>query len=79
MTAPGAAAQLAAKNGVEHYLLVSSAMANANSTNAYLNMKGELEREILKLPFKRISIFQPAVLIGQRANPRPAELLVFPG
>ena len=32
------AAQLAAKMGVEHYLLVSSSGANANSSSAYLKM-----------------------------------------
>ena len=67
------AAQLAAKNGVEHYLLVSSAGANAKSNNFYLKLKGELEEEVLKLPFKRISIFQPSLLLGSRADVRPAE------
>ncbi len=62
------AAQLAAKNGVEHYLLVSSSGANANSRSAYLKMKGELEQAVAQLNFKSISIIQPSLLLGERDN-----------
>ncbi len=51
------AAQLAAGQGVRHYLLVSSFRADADSDNAYLKMKGELEKRVQNLPFERISIF----------------------
>jgi uncharacterized protein YbjT (DUF2867 family) len=67
------AAQLAANNGVSHYLLVSSYGADANSKNAYLKMKGELEEKVKALAFKRISIFQPSLLMGKRANMRTGE------
>jgi uncharacterized protein YbjT (DUF2867 family) len=70
-----AAARLAARGGVAHYLLVSSTSANAASANPYLKMKGELEQQVLQLPFKRISIFQPSVLIGEREHARPGEKL----
>ncbi|RLB69716.1 MAG: short chain dehydrogenase, partial [Deltaproteobacteria bacterium] len=69
------AAQLAADHGVGHYLLVSSSGANADSNNAYLQMKGELEQKVQALPFNRISIFQPSLLIGKRANTRMGEKL----
>jgi uncharacterized protein YbjT (DUF2867 family) len=69
------AAQLAARQGVRHYLLVSSSGANANSSNAYLRMKGELEQRARSLPFGRISIFQPSLLLGQRAEARLGEQL----
>ncbi|MCQ8877731.1 NAD-dependent epimerase/dehydratase family protein [Pseudoalteromonas shioyasakiensis] len=62
------AAQLAAKNGVEHYLLVSSSGANANSRSAYLKMKGELDQAVTQLNFKQISIIQPSLLLGERDN-----------
>lgn len=62
------AAQLAVCNGVNHYLLVSSSGANDKSNSPYLKMKGELEQKIQSLPFKHISIFQPSLLIGQRAD-----------
>jgi uncharacterized protein YbjT (DUF2867 family) len=67
------AALLAASNGVEHFLLVSSSGANEKSNNAYLSMKGELEHRVTLLPFKRISIFQPSLLLGQRDDFRLGE------
>lgn len=66
-------AQLASKNGIHHYLLVSSASANDQSNNPYLKMKGELEQKIISLPFKRISIFQPSLLLGKRSDFRLGE------
>ena len=68
-------AQRAAWQGVSHYLLVSSAMADAASTRPYLQMKGELERRVIGLPFERVSIFQPSLLLGHRDRRRPAEAL----
>ncbi|MDN3377088.1 MULTISPECIES: NAD(P)H-binding protein [unclassified Pseudoalteromonas] len=62
------AAQLAAKSGVEHYLVVSSSGANANSRSAYLKMKGELEQAVTQLNFKQISIIQPSLLLGERGD-----------
>lgn len=69
------AAQLAAANGVGHYLLVSSSGADRDSNNPYLQMKGELEDRIRGLSFARISIFQPSLLLGSRTDFRPAEKL----
>ena len=70
-----AAAELAARQGVAHYLLVSSTGADAGSSNPYLKMKGELEQRVLQLPFARVSIFQPSVLAGVREHARPGEQL----
>ena len=69
------AAQLAADMGVNHYLLVSSSGADINSGNPYLKMKGELEQRIKTLSFKRISIFQPSLLLGPRKDFRIGEKL----
>lgn len=69
------AAQLAAQSGVSHYLLVSASSANEQSKNAYLQMKGELEKRVVELPFKRISIFQPSLLLGNRKEFRLGEEL----
>lgn len=68
-------ARLASEQGVGHYLLVSSSGANSGSRNAYLQMKGELEDKILALPFERISIFQPSLLLGNRPEFRLGEIL----
>jgi uncharacterized protein YbjT (DUF2867 family) len=69
------AAQLAANNGVSEYFLVSSSGANLASKNTYLQMKGELENKIVNLGFKRICIFQPSLLLGERNHFRMGEKL----
>lgn len=69
------AAQLAAKQGVSHYLLVSSSGANAQSSSGYLKMKGELEQSIEALGFPRVSILQPSLLLGPRTQLRLGEKL----
>ena len=69
------AAQIAAARGVAHYLLVSSSGANAHSRNPYLQMKGELEDAVLQLPFARISLFRPSLLLGERQELRIGEKL----
>lgn len=69
------AAQAAAENGVEAYVLVSSAGADAHSFIFYSRMKGELERDIKKLPFRRIRVLQPGMLAGNRKEPRTGERL----
>jgi uncharacterized protein YbjT (DUF2867 family) len=68
-------ARLAANHGVRHYLLVSSSGANSKSNNPYLRMKGELEEKVQALPFERISIFQPSLLLGERPEFRMGEKL----
>ena len=69
------AAKIAAENGIPHYCLVSSSGANANSSSAYLRMKGELEDAVQQLGFKRLTIFKPSLLLGQRHHSRLGEEL----
>lgn len=66
-------AHAAAVNQVEKLLLVSSAGANRYSFNFYLRIKGLLESAVSEMPFKRIIIFQPSLLIGERETPRFTE------
>jgi uncharacterized protein YbjT (DUF2867 family) len=66
-------ATMSAENGVKHYLLASSSGANEHSKNAYLQMKGTLEKQIIQLNFEKISIFQPSLLTGNRLHLRLAE------
>ncbi len=72
------AAQLAAQQGVDHYVLVSAMGANPRSRSAYMQMKGELETRVATLGFARMSIFQPSLLTGDRDHKRPAEDLSAP-
>ncbi|KTF19073.1 NADH dehydrogenase [Pseudoalteromonas sp. 10-33] len=69
------AAQLASCNGMKHYCLVSSSGANANSSSAYLKMKGQLEQAVMPLAFNKTSVFQPSLLLGARDHFRLAEKL----
>ena len=66
-------ARIAAQNSVPVYVLVSSVSANPNSRIFYTKMKGELERDVKKLPFQRIHILQPGHLEGERAEKRMLE------
>lgn len=66
-------AEIAAKNGVPTYVLVSSAGANSKSKVFYPSIKGKLEDAVKTLPFQVISIIQPGQLDGMRAEKRSAE------
>ena len=66
-------AKIAACNGVNQYVLISSAGSNADSNTFYLRMKGELELAVQSLPFDTISILRPGLLTGIRPHIRPGE------
>lgn len=68
-------AKYAAANGVPQYVLVSSAGAATDSKIFYSRMKGELERDIKKLPFETIHIIRPGMLAGERDEVRTGEKL----
>ena len=46
-------AELASKNGVQNYLLVSSTGADATSAFFYSKIKGELEQSVKQMPFEK--------------------------
>jgi uncharacterized protein YbjT (DUF2867 family) len=66
-------AEIAMKNGVENYVLISSTGADENSFLFYNKIKGELEVAIKKLNFKKATILQPSVLKGSRNDNRIGE------
>ena len=68
-------AKMAAANDVKEYVLVSSAGAGTDSKIFYSRMKGELERDIRKLPFETIHIIRPGMLAGERKEVRTGEKL----
>ncbi|MDD4971498.1 MAG: NAD(P)H-binding protein [Paludibacter sp.] len=70
-------AEIAAKNSVSHYVLVSSAGANSSSMAFYTKMKGELEDAVKSLPFDYITLLRPGQLEGNRVNTRPAEKIAL--
>lgn len=70
---PLAFAKIALENGAKSFNLMSSIGANANTSNFYLKTKGEVERDIAALPFERVSIFRPGMLLGPRKESRQGE------
>jgi uncharacterized protein YbjT (DUF2867 family) len=70
-------AKAASEQHVPVYVLVSSASASPDSKIFYSRMKGELERDISKLPFKSISILQPSLLYGDRKEQRLGESIGY--
>ena len=71
------AAKASSTNGVESYVLVSSAGASPRSRIFYSRMKGELEEAINKLSFSRVSIIRPGLLSGHRSEQRTGEKLMI--
>lgn len=68
-------AKFASLHGVPEYVLISSAGASPDSRIFYSRIKGELERDIKKLPFETIHILRPGILDGERAEIRTVEKL----
>lgn len=61
-------AKAAKANGATTYVLVSSTGASANSSLAYLRMKGELEDAVKDLDFEKTIILRPGPLLGERTR-----------
>lgn len=74
---PLRSAKVALQAGAEQFVVVSSVGADATSKNFYLRTKGEMERELARLPFKAIHILRPSLLIGKRAEFRLSEVIAM--
>jgi len=67
-------ARAALNNGVQRFVAVSSVGADAMSSNFYLKVKGETDRELMHMKFDRLDILRPGLLRGFRGmEMRPAE------
>lgn len=66
-------AEIALKNGVEQYHLVSAIGANSSSSNFYTKMKGEAEDDIKKVGLPCLHIYQPSLITGDRKERRLTE------
>ena len=67
-------AKIAKEKDVEDFVLVSAYGASPNSKIFYSKMKGELEQEIKKLHFNKLTIFNPGMLERKNSN-RTGEVL----
>ena len=59
-------ARAALAQGVANFAAISSAGASPTSKNLYLRVKGEVERDLRALKFKRLDILRPGLLKGAR-------------
>ncbi|MEE4115467.1 MAG: NAD(P)H-binding protein [Marinilabiliaceae bacterium] len=66
-------AEAALSRGVKKVAVVSSLGANENSGSYYSRIKGEMEKGIEKLPFEKVLIARPSLLLGERKESRPME------
>lgn len=61
-------AKAARENDVEDHVLISAYGANASSSFFYPKIKGELEKSVEKLNFKRTIIFRPGILVRKNTT-----------
>jgi uncharacterized protein YbjT (DUF2867 family) len=64
---------LAQLHGATLMIMVSSLGADAGSGNYYLRVKGETERDLAALGFRRFVAVRPSLLLGPRSESRPGE------
>jgi uncharacterized protein YbjT (DUF2867 family) len=70
-------AQLACKNNIKQYHLVSAIGANSKSSSFYTRLKGETEHDIEKVHLKTLHIYQPSILTGDRKENRLMERIAI--
>lgn len=66
-------ARTASRHRASQFLLVSAVAADPRSRVFYNRVKGEAEAAVRRVPFDGIHIFRPSLLLGARAEHRPAE------
>jgi len=66
-------AQLALKNGIQQYHLVSSIGADVGSSFFYTKTKGETEVDIRQIGLPALYIYRPSMLTGNRQEKRSME------
>jgi uncharacterized protein YbjT (DUF2867 family) len=66
-------ARVAKANDAKSLVVISAMGANADSKIFYNRVKGEMERDLSALGFSSLTIFRPALLMGDRKEFRLAE------
>jgi len=70
---PAELARRAFAAGTHHFLLVTALGADTHSSVFYNRCKGEAEAAILSVGFPSVTIVRPSLMLGARAERRPAE------
>lgn len=65
----------AAKRKISAFHFISSIGANTNSPTLYLQLKGEVERQLQSVGFSTLYIYQPSLLVGKRKEFRFVEVV----
>ena len=68
-------ARAAHQAGAQRFVVVSAVGASAASPAFYSRVKGRMEDAVAAVPFKAVHIVQPSLLLGERGEFRPGELL----
>jgi uncharacterized protein YbjT (DUF2867 family) len=63
------------KAGARRFIVVSAAGASPRSPAFYSRVKARMEETVAALPFEAVHILRPSLLLGERAESRPAEQL----
>ena len=66
-------ARVAVRHRAPQFLVVTAVGADPQSRIVYSRVKGEAEEALRRLQFESIQIFRPSLLVGARAQGRPAE------
>ena len=61
--------------GAKTFVLVSSVGANPKTSNFYLKVKGETEKDLEAMGFESLIILRPSMLMGERKEFRLGELI----
>ena len=61
------------EKNISSFSYVSTAGADSNKKNFYLNLKGEIDDETSKIGIDSLSIFRPSLLLGERKHKRLGE------
>ena len=70
---PVEVAKIAKGNSVESFTYVSSLGANPNASSLYLKNKGQAEKTLKQLNFRKLSVMKPSILLGNRRENRIGE------
>jgi uncharacterized protein YbjT (DUF2867 family) len=71
---PAMLSGLAAKNGVQKFLMISSLGADKDSSNFYYRTKGRAEEAVTKSSIPSVYFFRPSMLLGKREEFRLGEM-----
>jgi len=74
---PLAFGRACAAAGAHKVLVVTAVGADAESSVFYNRVKGEVERDLQALALPELHFFRPSLILGERADRRPAEALAM--